>query len=226
MKSASQLHKESEIAREEDRHLDALKLIEETIIEYQKENNLKGFAKALQSRVLIYKHLFLLTQDANFSLLARKDAEASLELALKNNLSDVLSSCYFRLGEIAAIEKNFERAIEYCRKSLEFYQGTKAEKGDYKYHLGAVLYMDGEKKEGKNLMLQGLDDIRNNRSEVNSFLANVWESGCYMRLAEILKEDELEEAKKYLQLAKKIIDSDVRLIIRKRQWGELAQAFK
>lgn len=226
MRTAAEFHKESEIAREQDKHLDALKLIEEAIIGYQKENNTRGFTKALQSRVLIYKHLFLLTKDKGFATLARKDAEASLEIAQEKNLSDILSSCYFRVGEIATIEEDFDKAIEYYSKALEFYEGTKAEEGDYRYHLGTVLYIHGEKEEGKKAMLRGLREIQDNRNQVDSFVANVWESGCYMRLAEVLREDEPEKAKKYLELAKKIIDSDERLIIRKRQWEKLAQVFK
>lgn len=226
MKSASDLHRESETAREEDRHLDALKLIEEVIIEYQKERNYKGLVKAVQSRCLIYKHLFLLTNDEVFILLANSDADTSLKIANSYNLHDLFSSSYFRRGEITMIAENYEEAINNYKKALETYIGTDAEKGDYKYHLGTALYFKGDKKEGKELMLQGLKEIQDNKDQVDSFVANVWESGCYMRLAEVLKEDEPEKAKKYLELAKKIIDSDERLIIRKRQWEKLSRTFK
>ncbi len=223
---AEELHKNSEIAREQDRHIDALKLIEEALVKYQKEKNYEGFAKALQSRVLIYKHLFLLSADEVFAILAQKDAEASLEVTQEHNLTNILCSCYFRIGEIASILDDYPKAIDSYQKSLDLYEGTKAEEGDYRYHLGTVLYMGGEKEKGKKTMLQGLKEIQNNRNQVDSFVANVWESGCYMRLAEVLWKDEPGEAKRYLKLAEKIIKSDKRLIIRKRQWQKLASSFK
>lgn len=57
-----ELHKKAEEEREADHHLEALKLIDEAIIGYQKEGNYKGLSEVLQSRVLTYKHLFLLTR--------------------------------------------------------------------------------------------------------------------------------------------------------------------
>lgn len=222
---AEELHKQSENLREQDKHVEALEFIEQAIVAYQNEKNYKGLAKALQSRVLIYRHLFLLTDDDVFGLLARKDAEASLEIAQKNNLRDVIASCYFRIGEVAGNLGNNKKAIENYQKALDNYTGTKAELGDYRYHLGTVQYFDGIKEEGKKNMLQGLKEIQENRSEIDPFLANVWESGCYMRLAEVLKDDELKEAKEYLRQAKKIIDFDKKLIIRRRQWKKLAEKF-
>lgn len=220
---AEELHKKSEIAREQDKLLYALKLIEEALALYQEDKNYTGFTKALQSRVLIYKHLFLLSGDKKFVTLAQKDAEGSLEIALKNNLTNIICSCYFRIGEIATILENYSKAIYNYQKSLDLYEGTKTEKGDYRYHLGEVLYKNGQEEEGKEILLEGLNEIQENKSEVDSFLANVWESGCYMRLAEVLWNDEPQESKRYLKLAEKIIKDDKRLIIRKRQLNQLAK---
>lgn len=224
--TAEELHKKSEEEREKDNHLEALKLIEEALIEYQKEKNYKGFIKALQSRCLIYKHLALLTDDGVFIYLARSDAETSLKIVYSHNLHELMSSSYFRIGEIEMLAKNFEEAIKNYKKALETYIGSGAEKGDFRYHLGEALYKNGQKKEGLEVLLEGLKEIKENRNEVDSFLANVWESGCYMRLAEVSKDDEPDKAKEYLTGAKKIIDSDERLIIRKRQWQKLNNEFQ
>jgi len=64
-------------------------------------------------------------------------------------------------------------------------------------------------------LLAGLELIKKYKSSTDSFVYNVWHSGCLMRLAELTKN------KKYLLEAQKIIDSDPRLIIRKRQIKEL-----
>lgn len=223
---ASEAHRMSEELRENDKHLEALKSIEEAVVGYQHEENYSGFAKALQSRALIYKHLFFLSKDEVFAILAKHDAQASLEVAQKYKLEDVLSSCYFRLGEVENLFKDYDKAVWNFQKAMNVYAGTNAERGDYRYHLGEAIFRSGKKKEGKEIMLQGLKEIQDYRKEVDSFLGNVWESGCYMKLAELLREDEPDEARKHLDKARKIVDSDPKLIIRRRQIGELSKSFE
>ena len=74
-------------------------------------------------------------------------------------------------------------------------------------------------------MLKGLKEIKQGEAEVDPFLIHVWESGIHMRLAELLKEDESEEAKKHYQQARKIAESDPKLIIRRRQLARLGKLF-
>ena len=221
--SALRFHELAEKAREEDKHLEALKLIEEAIIRYQQEKNYQGLSQALQSRFLIYKHLFFLTKDKVFALMGQKDGEVSLFIAEKYKLSKSIGSCYFRLGEAAMLFKNYSRAAKQYQMALDHYHGSNTEKGDYYYHLGEALYRSGKKKKGKEKMLQGLDKIQNYANEVNPFLAHVWESGCHLKLAELLKDEQPEEAIKHLNQAKKIANSDEKLIIRRRQIEKLAQ---
>ena len=46
-----------------------------------------------------------------------------------------------------------------------------------------------------------------------------------MSAAKLLKEDNPESAKEYLQKAKEIIDADPALKVRKTQWEKLAERF-
>lgn len=223
--SASELHRKSEELRESDKHIDALKLIEEAIVKYAEDKNHEGISRALQSRFLIYKHLFLLKRDESFAILGQKDAESSLAITQKHNVSDVISSCYFRLGESAMLFEDYKKAVDNYKKAIDTYVGFKAERGDYRYHLGEALYKNGKKEKGKKIMLQGLREIQENARETDSFLIHVWESGCYMRLAELLRDDEPDMAKKYLNNAQKIAKSDPRLIIRRRQISQLSNKF-
>lgn len=223
--TAKEIHKKAEVEREKDNHLEALRLIEEAIVAYQKESNYSGLTKVLQSRVLTYKHLFLLSKDVVFALLAQKDAESSLEIAQRNSLEDKYSSCYYRLGEVSMLFKDYLLAEENYKKALDQYQGSKSEKGDYRYHLGEAMYRSGNKKEGKSVLLQGLSEIQDNANEVDPFLIHVWESGCYMRLAELLVNDEPKQAKEYFDKAKEIAQLDDKLVIRRRQITELSKWF-
>lgn len=224
--NAHQTHVEAEVARENDELVKALTLIEEALVAYQKEGDYEGFSQALQSRVLTYKHLFLLTKDNVFAILAKKDAEASLEITLEHKIENRIGSCYFRLGEVAMLFENYKSAVEDYQKALDTYTGSNSEKGDYRYHLGTALGKMGQLEEAKKIMLQGLSEIQENRGEVDPFLTHVWESGCYMRLAELLKNEDLDKAKEYLAKAQDIIDSDHKLVIRKRQLEEFKKTLE
>jgi tetratricopeptide (TPR) repeat protein len=221
--NAHLIHIEAEVEREKDNLLEALKLLEEAIVEYQKEADYEGIAQALQSRELTYKHLFLVSKDEIFAILARKDAEASLEITQKNNLTSRLGSCYFRLGDVEILFENYEQAAENYQKALDNYSGTNSEKGDYIYHLGTALGKLGKTEEAEKMMLQGLSEIQKNRGEVDAFLTHVWESGCLMRLAELLTEKNSEKAQEYLRQAQEIIENDPKLVIRKRQLKDFKQ---
>ncbi|HLD80091.1 MAG TPA: hypothetical protein VJA18_06040 [Candidatus Nanoarchaeia archaeon] len=224
--SAKEHHRQAEELRESDRHLDALKELDQAIVLYQEGGDYQGICEALQSRVLTFKHLYFLTRDTAFATIAKKEAEASLELAQNNNVTEKLSSCYFRLGEIAMLFEDFPKAIDWYQKALENYQGSLSEKGDYRYHLGEAQYRSGQKEEGRKTILEGLGEIQNGASEVDPFLVHVWESGLHMKLADLLHEDNPEEAKKHLDEARVIAKSDPKLIIRRRQIEEVAKALQ
>ncbi len=219
-------HRKSEEARENDQHLEALKFLEEAFVGYEKEKNYVGFIRALHSRVLAYKHLSLLSNDLSFAVLAEKDGEAALEIAKGNSLNELFSACYFKIGEIAMLFKDYQKASENYQKSVENYVGSKAEKGDFTYHWGEAVWKKSGNARGKELMLEGLSIIQANRSEVDQFLIHVWESGAYMRLAECLLQENPEESRRYFEKGKQIIDSDEKLVIRKKQYQELAKKFK
>jgi tetratricopeptide (TPR) repeat protein len=219
------LHGLGSDAREKDRHLEALQYLDHAIVGYQKEENYVGIIGALGDRGLTWKHYFLLTEDKVYAVLAKKDAEARLEIVKEKGLDDRLSQAYFLLGEAEMLFEDYSKAIEHYQKALKFYKGSLSEKGDYRYHLGEALYRNNQKEKGKNTMIKGLEEIKSGASEVSDFLIHVWKSGCHMRLADLLRTDEPEEAIKHLKLAKEVIKSDKRLVIRKRQVEKLEKSF-
>lgn len=211
--------------READNLLESLQTIEEALVILDKESSFQGFADALQVRVLTYKHLFYLSKNNLFALLAQKDAKASLQIAQEHSLNDFIYTCYFRLGEVFMLTNDYQKAAQNYQQALENFKATDCEKGDYTYHLGEALYLSGDKEKGKKKLFEGLKLIQDNSSQVDPFLAHVWESGAHMRIADLLKDVEPEVAEDHLQQAKQIIDSDPKLIIRKRQWEELVKKY-
>lgn len=214
------LHHQAEDLREDDKLLDALKLYEEVLMGYGLENNHSGIADALGGRCLTYKHLFLNTNNSSFLTLATHDASASMDIASKNNLSDLLYRCYFRLGEMANLAKKYDDSINYYEQSLKHFSQADSEKGDIIQHLGEAQIQNGQKELGIKNLLLGLKTIRQYASVTDSFLVHVWESGCLLKLAYFTKD------MKYLAEAEKIINSDDRLVIRKRQLAEFKSKIK
>ncbi|KKQ55738.1 MAG: hypothetical protein US95_C0034G0004 [Candidatus Woesebacteria bacterium GW2011_GWB1_38_5] len=224
--SAQEFHKLGEKLREEDRLQDAVDALTSAIVKYTIDKNYKGLIDALRSRSLTWKHLFLVHNKRDYLKLATLDARASLLIAKRKNIKGELSKCYFGMGEIYLLKKNYKKAVFYYKKSLLFYKGPLAEKGRHKYHLGEALYRLGRKKWGKEEMKKGLEEIEKGKGGVDSFVFNVWKSGCLMRLAELLLKDDSEKAKEFLKLAGGIVKNDKRLVIRKRQLQELKDQFK
>jgi len=209
------LHQQAEKLRENDQLLDALKLYEEVIVSYQKEKDYSGLVEALGGRCLTYKHLFLLTNNFSFFSLANHSSLSSLEIAEVFDISEKIHRCYFRLGEMQMLINNYPKAVEYYSKALSLYPKEEAEKGDFQYHLGEAQYRAGKTKEGLRSLLNGQKLIEKYESSTDTFVYHVWLSGCLMKLAVLTKNQ------KYFLEAKKIIDSDPRLIIRKRQLVKL-----
>ncbi len=75
-------------------------------------------------------------------------------------------------------------------------------------------------------MIKGLNQVKKYFGQFDTFTANVWHSGAYMRLAEALRADQPARAREYLKAAKKIIASGPRLIMRKKQLGILSKKFQ
>ncbi len=223
--SAKELQAKAEIQREEDRLVEALQTYDMAILACQTEGNYELLSETIQGKGLTWKHLFLLTGDKSYALIALKDTEAALEIIKNFHLDHKLSRVNFRLGDTYMLFENYTKAIEHYQQSMSLYTGSLSEKGDFRYHLGEAIAKNGDIDLGKKTMLEGLAEINSGAAELDPFLIHVWTSGCHMRLAEVLNKVSPEEARQHLQAAKEIIDSDPKLVIRKRQWEELSKNF-
>jgi tetratricopeptide (TPR) repeat protein len=201
--SSDELHNKGARLREEDKHIDALQYLTLAIVFYQKEGRYKELVDALKDRCLTWKHLFLLSKDKACLILALKDAEAMLSITEEYKLKDRYGTSYFRLGEITMLFKDYQKAAIYYQKAIYNYVGSLSEKGDYRYHLGEAIFRSGEKKKGKITVLEGIGEIKKGSSRVDPFLVHVWESGAYIKLAELIVKDDKKEAIRYLGMAEK-----------------------
>ena len=215
--SVEEVQKEADKLREEGKSLMAISLYNESIVGHLKAKDYAGVIEALTGRLLSWKHLFYKTDDTLYAILVKKEAEAIQEVANFYHVSDRMHLIHFLKATAATLLKDYRNAEEEFRKSIELYPNDNAEKGDMIAHLGDAMYRNGKKEEGKKTILNGIEVMKAKSSQVDSFLLNVWISGAYLRLAKLLKADNPEESRKFLNQAEQIINSDSRLVIRKQQ---------
>jgi tetratricopeptide (TPR) repeat protein len=215
--TATELQKQADVLREEGESLQAIDVYNQAIVRYQEDKDYANMMGALTGRLLSWKHLFYKTEDKIYAIFVKKEAEAMLEIAKEHQLLDRLYLIHFLNGTSAILLKDYPVAEKEFGQAVELYPNNHAEKGDWIAHLGEAVYRNGRKEEGKRLILQGVQIIEEKSSQIDSFVFNVWVSGAYLRLAKLLKPDNIKESQLFLSKAKKIIDSDVRLVIRKQQ---------
>ena len=211
--------------REKARHQQALEVLDEALRLSLAARDYRGAADALGARALAWKHLFQLTGDRAYLEFYKADAMTRLSV-VKTKKVPALHSAHFRAADHALLTADYKTAATHFRLALKNYCGSWAEKGDYRYHYGEALYRLGGRQTGLRELKDGLRDIQKYRAEVNSFLANIWESGANMVLAELLWKTHGAQAKKYLAEAAKIIAGDKRLIMRKKQLKILERKLK
>lgn len=221
MSNANKLRKRGERLREDSKFLEALQTLDEAIIEFQKAGDYNGLVVTLKDRSLTWLHLYNYTQDLTYATLSKKDAESMLEITKQKSLPDKLAISHFTFAKTNVILKEYEDAVTNYQLALDNYQGSIAEQGDYRYHLGEALCLTGDKDRGISLLKEGLQEIRQGRGEVEEFLANIWESRCLMMLAQFLENEDPKLARNYALKSQKIIDSDDRLVILNKQLNEL-----
>jgi tetratricopeptide (TPR) repeat protein len=211
------LQKEADLLREEGKSLKAIDVYNQAIVLYQQEKDYSNMMGALTGRLLSWKHLFYKTEDKIYAIFVKKETEGMLEIAKEHHLLNRLYLIHFLNGTSAILLKDYSSAEIEFKNAVELYPLENAEKGDWIAHLGDAMYRNGKKEEGKKMILQGVSLIKERSSQIDSFLFNVWVSGAYLRLAKLLKTDNLEESQSFLNQAKEIIESDPRLVIRKQQ---------
>lgn len=215
------LHYKADKLREMEKFDEALRVYDRVIEKYLENKNFAGVADALQGKVLTYKHLYARKRNEEYLKLATGCAKSSLEIINKYNIKDMYASGYFRMGEVYRLANKYKGATKNFEEAYKL-TGKNKERGDYLYHLGEAVYKSGKKILGKRKIIEGMKLIKKDKSRLDGFIYNVWLSGANLRLGQIFIEEKNEkEANKYINRAKKIIDGDKKLVIRKKQLEEI-----
>lgn len=229
MNQAQDLLKKAEDAREKEDFQGALKYTDEALLAFSKEGNEAGFVEILASRFLTLRHLFEQTNDENFMILAKQDILASVEIARKSKDKKTLAlplfnlgKAYETLGEYEKAVETFEEALESMKKNAPDGHGGKAEIYEMIIHLSFTEYKAGDKSAFERL--ESAVEALYSATE-DKYKKDVWLSGGYMDLAEVLRDFNPTKAQEALNEARQIINSNPDLTLRKKQFEKLEATF-
>ncbi|MBI3984952.1 MAG: hypothetical protein HY344_03355 [Candidatus Levybacteria bacterium] len=219
--NALSLHKKAEEARESEDFTKALTLCDQALVEYQKEGNVAGFAEVLSSKVLTLRHLYEQTADQKYIILAKHIAKASVEIAQKGDDPKALAIPLFNLGKTQQTLGEYTDAIENIKEAIaNLMQNPPPHHNrpsvvlDMTLHLSVCEYKNGDKSALERAEKALLDLAA---AEEDQYEKDVWLSGGYIEIAEMLRADDPQKAKEALQRAKELIDANPKLILRKKQ---------
>ncbi|GEM_PF-691037 len=233
IKTGREIHADVEHTREASDFWGSIKLSLDAIKTYQEEKDYLGLSEVHGSVSLAYRHLYRQTKDINFLVLAEGAATTGIEIAKINNIKEAVTMPTFNLAKVqeelnqlGEAAETYQDAVDaFTSHSPKFHNRTGV-LADIKIHLYTCQYKAGDKS-GLPKALDAITELeKSNEKTVSKYNYDVWLSGAHMKIAEMLKDDNKELAKKHLDEAKKIIDSNPELKIRKQQWEELAQDLK
>ncbi|HSX48878.1 MAG TPA: hypothetical protein VLE44_01310 [Candidatus Saccharimonadales bacterium] len=239
MRSAKgqELHKQAEHTREAGEFEKSIDLAKQAISAYEADKDYLGQSDAFGTLSLGLRHKARTAKSSEermqFLSEAKDAASEGIKIAEENNLAGDLARPYFNLAKVQEDMYDFTGAVESYRKSVEIFktQNPKLHNrsgvlADMNIHLATCEYMAGDKS-ALDRALRAIEDLKvSDEKSVLKYNYDVWLSGGYMRIAEMLKEDNKELAKENLEEAKKIIDGNPDLKIRLEQWEELEKSFK
>lgn len=227
---ARKLHAKAATLREEGKYLASLDMNDQALFAYDTEGDSAGFAEGIGCRTITLKDYANLHQSRRLLLLAKFELMGAVAIAKESGDPTALALPQYQLaqlqedlGELSDAVKTYKDALFSMQHYPPLSHNRPSVIADMRVHMSACEYKAGDKSALTRLKL-ALADLEE-AEEPDDFAKLVWVSGGYLRLAKILREDNLEEAKGYLQRAKEIIDSDPRLIVRKEQWQQLAATF-
>lgn len=226
-----EVHGKVEHAREAGNFLTALQLSEQAFIAYQEEQDRFGMGDILASRSITLRLLFETSKDTSFLTRAKHDAMAGVEITRSSSEKSDLIMPLYRLGQVQEeLEELSEACISY-KESVEIFESFPPKEhnrpavlNDMKVRMYVCEYKSGN-EDALGSAENALVNLENDHEE-SRYTKDVWVSGGHMKLAEALKDKDLEGAQKHLLKAKEIIDMNPDLKLRKIQWEKLATLFE
>ncbi|HVZ11481.1 MAG TPA: hypothetical protein VG965_00455 [Patescibacteria group bacterium] len=223
-RTGSWFHQEAETAREQGRYLDALVACDQAIYHYGQEANTVKFAEAHASRSLAKRRIFAETGDGSWLISAKGDAQSAYDImhAAGGRVGVAvplysLGKIQEELGDSRTAIISYSKAIEILAEAHDDPQSRPAFIAEMWTRFDIVKYNGGKLDRFEEDFKGILDD--ENEPQYNR---NVLATGALIHMSEVLlKKGQKEDARKFADRAKQIIDSDPALTERKKDYDRL-----
>ena len=210
---------QAEQARERGDFKESLELLADAIVVMVEERKEEKLVDARASQALCYRHLFEKTKTVNYLVLAKHSAMAGVELARQNGGTALLSVALYNLGKVQESGGETEEALKNYTEAVSQSVERPAMLAEMKTRLAVIEFKKGDATAMKRFET-ALETLKTSEDKDN-YAKSVWLSGAYMHMGEVLIGKDNERAKEFLLEARKIIDSDMRLKLRKQQLDKL-----
>jgi len=214
---------QSEQARERGDFKKALELLSSAVVVSHDEGKYERLCDIAASQALVYRHLFDSTKSKHYLVLSKHAAMASAELAREANDPTLLCIALYNLGKSLESNGEFDEALKNFQVAVSQNVDRPAMISEMKTRLAVLKYKNGDESAMARFE-KALNELVDAQDKDN-YAKGVWVSGAYMHMAEALIGKDDVKAKELLKEAERVIDSDMRLKLRKQQLAKLQQEF-
>ena len=218
--------------REQGKFLESLQLCDQVILLALQDNDLLTAAEAQSARFIAFKLLYRDSPGSSYLILAKHAAMVGVDLAKASNQPQALPIPLFNLGKCEVEMEDYSSAIEHYQEAINAFQENAPTShnrpgvlADMKTHLSVAEIKNGDQSAIERLKLAVEELEHSGEDQVSQYNFDVWRSGGYMHLADILREQSPEKAREYLEKAREIIESNPELTLRQEQLAKLATKF-
>lgn len=220
-----QLLEKSVILREQGDFEGSLDANESAFDVFVEEENAPKISEALSGMGLTNRHLFESTNKRDYGILARNYHTDALEILRQNGINEQYKALYElgkmdqSLGDNEMAIENIQAAIENFEKYPGQYPFGESVKAEMQTRLYALLHKKGE----NDAMAHYEEALERLRSAENNdeYTKNVWVSGAYMHMAEVLIGNDNDKARDLLEKAKERLDDQEKYKVRLGQIDKL-----
>ena len=210
---------QAEQARERGDFKRSLELLSDAVTATFDERKYEKLVDITASEALVYRHLFASTGVRDYLVLAKHSGLASVELARVQNDPSILGVAFYNFGKVLESMGEDDEALINYRNALDQNIDRPAMTAEMQTRLAVLEFKKGDVS-AMDRFESALSELKSSEDKDN-YAKAVWESGAYMHMAEALLSKDKEKAKQLLSEAGKVIASDMRLKLRKRQLEKL-----
>lgn len=224
------LHAQAVQAREEGQLSQSLDFNNQALFAYDAADDALGFAEDVACRSITLRVYANQHDSKRILTLAKYEMMASVAIARDSGNNEALALPLYNLAQVQEDLGELPEAVSTYKEALDAMQNNPPEThnrssilANMRVHMTTCEYKAGDKTAVQRAE-EALHELEN-ANEPDQYSRDVWISGGYMRMADILRKDDHEKAKTYLQKAREIIDANSALLLRKEQWDKLSSTF-